>query len=61
MVAAGSGVAVLPESLRSFAGESVVGIPLKGSPAVTHVFAVGRGAASGAMKDFLALLPSAVR
>lgn len=39
MVAAGSGVAILPESLKNFTGASTSAVPLKGFPSITHVFA----------------------
>jgi DNA-binding transcriptional LysR family regulator len=56
MVAAGSGVALLPESLAHLMGNAVCALPLKESPQVTHVFAHGPGRLSGAMQEFLALL-----
>ena len=61
MVAAGSGVAILPESLSNIARSSAVGIPLKGSPKVTHFFALSEGPATGAMKNFIALLSRSPR
>ncbi len=56
MVAAGSGVAILPESLAHFTGDSAPGISLTGSPAITHVFARSAAPASGPMAGLLALL-----
>jgi len=61
MVAAGSGVAILPESLRSFVPGAAVGIPIKGAPAIGHVFAMGAGRASSPMNDLLELLSSQKR
>lgn len=56
MVAAGSGVALLPASLTAFAGASVAGIPLKGTPEISHVFAVGPSRPSLPMQHLLGLL-----
>lgn len=53
MVAAGSGVAILPESLAGFVGSSAPGLPLKGSPEITHVFARPQVAPTAAMKNLL--------
>lgn len=39
MVAAGSGIAILPVSLARFLSTAVVAVPLKRGPAITHVFA----------------------
>lgn len=61
MVAAGSGVALLPESLANLMGKAVSALPLKESPQVTHVFAHGPGRLSGAMQEFLALLSTTGR
>jgi DNA-binding transcriptional LysR family regulator len=61
MVAAGCGVAVLPESLANFAGRSVVGIPLKGAPAITHIFASAGKTPSPAIKGLLRLLGKSSR
>jgi DNA-binding transcriptional LysR family regulator len=61
MVGAGCGVAVLPESLANFAGSSVVGIPLKGSPAITHIFASAGKTPSPAIKELLKLLGKSSR
>ncbi|RBP38542.1 LysR family transcriptional regulator [Roseimicrobium gellanilyticum] len=56
MVAAGSGIALLPESLAHLMGRAVCAVPLKESPEITHVFAHGPGRMSGAMREFLELL-----
>jgi DNA-binding transcriptional LysR family regulator len=55
MVAAGSGVALLPESLAHLMGNAVAAVPLKEerTAAITHVFAHGPGRMSGAMREFL--------
>lgn len=56
MVAAGCGVAILPESLRNFAGASAPGIALQGAPEITHVFARPATPPTSAMKDLLEAL-----
>ena len=58
MVAAGSGVALLPESLAHLMGKAVATVPLKEEKAatLTHVFAHGPGRLSSAMREFLVLL-----
>lgn len=56
MVAAGSGVALLPESLAHLMGKAVSALPLEESPEITHVFAHGPGRMSGAMREFLEML-----
>lgn len=56
MVAAGSGVALLPASLANVTGSSTAAIPLKGSPTLTHVFALSATAPSSTMSDLLELL-----
>jgi DNA-binding transcriptional LysR family regulator len=61
MVAAGSGIALLPESLTYFTGSSAVGVPLKGSPEITHVFAVGPADPSAPMRHLLGLLAPKTR
>lgn len=53
MVAAGSGIAILPESLRSFAGSSAPGIAVQGSPEITHVFARPARFPSSALQKLL--------
>jgi DNA-binding transcriptional LysR family regulator len=58
MVAAGSGVALLPESLAHLMGKAVATVPLKEekTAAITHVFAHGPGRMSGAMREFLEIV-----
>ncbi|TDU72894.1 DNA-binding transcriptional LysR family regulator [Prosthecobacter fusiformis] len=56
MVAAGSGVALLPAALAQFMKTSVHAIPLKGSPKITHVFACQKGRAVGPLGHLLQLL-----
>jgi len=56
MVAAGSGVAILPESLANFTGASTVGLALKGNPEITHVFALATARASEPLQSLLELL-----
>jgi len=58
MVAAGSGVALLPASLANVTGGSTAAIPLKGSPSITHVFARGAPADSEAMRALIELAMS---
>lgn len=53
MVGAGSGVALLPESLATAAGGAAVGVPLQGNPSITHVIASAETNASPAMKALL--------
>lgn len=56
MVAAGSGVAILPESLKMFVPTAATGVPLNGSPSIEHVFALGEERSSVPMKNLLKLL-----
>jgi DNA-binding transcriptional LysR family regulator len=56
MVAAGSGIAILPESLAAYTGTSIVGVPIKGAPTITHVFALPSKKPSEAMNAFLKVL-----
>jgi len=56
MVAAGSGIALLPISLARVVGSAAVAVALKKSAPVTHVFAHGTSALSPAMQTFLAIL-----
>jgi len=59
MVAAGSGIALLPTSLtRVVTGPSVVVIPLKRAPQVTHVFVRRRDGADGPAQAFARLIRS---
>jgi DNA-binding transcriptional LysR family regulator len=54
MVAAGSGVALLPESLAPLMGEAVAVVRLKEAPLLTHVFAHSGGSRlTGAMAHFV--------
>src|SRR5690606_17678627 len=43
MVAAGSGVALLPAALTGSIGASAVALALEGEPPITHVFALRKG------------------
>ncbi|HWL53444.1 MAG TPA: LysR substrate-binding domain-containing protein [Chthoniobacteraceae bacterium] len=43
MVAAGSGIAILPAALTGSIGASAVALALEGAPEITHVFAVRQG------------------
>lgn len=61
MVAAGSGVALLPESLAHLMGKAVCALPLREAPEITHVFAHAPGRMSGAMREFLDLLTAHAR
>lgn len=56
MVAAGTGIALLPASLARVVGEAAAVIPLKKAPRIEHVFARVAGSASPAMRQFTALL-----
>lgn len=58
MVAAGSGLALLPRSLARVLGDAVVALPLAQPATITHVFALKSGPAAGPMRDFLASFPS---
>ncbi len=61
MVEAGSGVALLPESLAHMAGTAVTGLPLKGSPSITHVIAYAVSQRSSVLGELLEeLAPAAV-
>jgi DNA-binding transcriptional LysR family regulator len=56
MVAAGSGVALLPAALARIMKTSVQAIPLKGGPKITHVFACQQGRLQGALADLMKVL-----
>lgn len=56
MVAAGSGVAILPATLAELLGTSAHGIPLAKLPPITHVFACPENRASAAVESFLSLM-----
>jgi DNA-binding transcriptional LysR family regulator len=56
MVAAGSGIALLPASLARVVGRAAVVVPLKKAPQVTHVFARKSGAGTETVGCFLRLI-----
>lgn len=56
MVAAGTGIALLPTSLARVVGDAAAVVPLKKAPIVAHVFARLAGTSSLAMKQFVELL-----
>jgi DNA-binding transcriptional LysR family regulator len=56
MVAAGSGVALLPESLARIPGEGVAVLRLREAPVITHVFAHAAGAVPGGLQRFMRML-----
>ncbi len=56
MVAAGSGVAILPESLTRWMNDSVVAVPILGSSKITHVFACQNGKLSSALESLSRML-----
>lgn len=56
MVAAGTGVALLPASLSRVVGAAAAVVPLSKAPPISHVFARPAGSPSAAMRQFLALL-----
>lgn len=56
MVAAGSGLALLPISLARLLGDAVVALPLKTPATITHMFALKSGPAAGPMREFLKTL-----
>ena len=56
MVAAGSGIALLPASLGRVLGPAAAIIPLRRVPQLTHVFALRTGTPSAAMRRFLELI-----
>lgn len=59
MVAAGSGVAILPESLRAFVGDSVRTVELPELSPITHTFALTVGSVNGPLDDLLKAIQSA--
>ena len=61
MVAAGSGIALLPASLARVVGAAAVVVPLKKPPQVTHVFARKSGAATDTVRTFLELIARAAK
>lgn len=60
MVAAGSGIALLPASLARVVGEAAVVVPLKKAPQVTHVFARKASNSSETIRMFLPLVGAGV-
>ncbi len=58
MVAAGSGVAILPAAVAGWMHQAVATVTIEGRPEITHVFATRTGAPSEAMAAWLALLKS---
>lgn len=56
MVAAGSGIALLPASLARVVGRAAAIVPLKKAPPVTHVFARKGGGGTEAVRWFLRLV-----
>lgn len=56
MVAAGAGIALLPESLARVVGKAAAVVPLRPAPEITHVFARPAGPSTPAMAAFLGLL-----
>jgi DNA-binding transcriptional LysR family regulator len=56
MVAAGTGIALLPSSLARIVGGAAADIPIKKAPTFAHVFARTIGKPSPAMRHFVALL-----
>ena len=56
MVAAGSGIALLPASLARVVGDAAVIVRLKKAPRLTHVFARHAGPGNETVKQFLELI-----
>lgn len=56
MVAAGTGIALLPASLARVVGEAAAVIPLRRTPIVQHVFARTAGTPSSAVRHLISLL-----
>ncbi|SKB00650.1 DNA-binding transcriptional regulator, LysR family [Prosthecobacter debontii] len=56
MVAAGSGIALLPATLARLMEKSVHAIALKEKPQITHVFACRQGKGSQSLSDWLRML-----
>ena len=56
MVAAGSGIAILPQALAALVQGSAVAVPLMGAPKITHVFACQQQRVPGALADLLRLI-----
>jgi DNA-binding transcriptional LysR family regulator len=53
MVAAGSGIAILPAALAALVKSSATAIAIKGSPKITHVFACQRRRTPGPLEDLV--------
>ncbi len=56
MVAAGSGIALLPASLAHVAGPAVKALTLKPVASITHVFARAAGTMSAPLRSFVEIL-----
>lgn len=56
MVAAGSGIAILPAALTGWIGPSAVPLPLQGAPNITHVFAVRKGKRLSPLEEMIGRL-----
>lgn len=56
MVAAGEGIALLPQSLSRVVGAAAAVVPIEKAPTITHVFARAAGTPSAAMKAWLGVL-----
>lgn len=56
MVAAGTGIAILPISLARVIGKAAAVIPLKKAASITHVFARAAGTPSPPMRQFVEIL-----
>ncbi|MEN3943884.1 LysR substrate-binding domain-containing protein [Prosthecobacter sp. SYSU 5D2] len=56
MVAAGSGIALLPAALAGIMKTAIQPIPLKGSPKITHVFACQQGRLMVPLADLMKVL-----
>ena len=61
MVAAGSGIAILPEAVARFVGGSVHAVPLKEVRPITHVFACAERRSGAALTDWIKLLQALKR
>ena len=56
MVAAGSGIAILPAALAVLMGDAVSAIALKGNPTITHVFALRSRKPSAVLEHLVRLI-----
>ena len=56
MVAAGTGIALLPSSLSRVVGDAAAIVPVRKAPRITHVFARPAGTPDTAMRKFSALI-----